>query len=159
MKVLIVSDTHGHDENLERAVMMETPFDMLVHCGDVEGREIFIEALAECPCIIVAGNNDFFTDLSHEEEITLEGHKMLVTHGHYYFVSRNHDRLVEKAREDNCQIAMYGHTHTPVIEEEDGILVINPGSLTYPRQRGRRPSYAVMELEQGKAPQVEIRYL
>ena len=36
MKVLIVSDTHGHDENLERAVMMETPFDMLVHCGDVE---------------------------------------------------------------------------------------------------------------------------
>ena len=47
MKVLIVSDTHGHDENLERAVMMETPFDMLVHCGDVEGREIFIEALVE----------------------------------------------------------------------------------------------------------------
>ena len=159
MKVLIVSDTHGRDENLEEAVLREAPFDYLIHCGDVEGREIFIEALAECPCIIVAGNNDFFTDLSHEEEITLEGHKMLVTHVHYYFVSRNHDRLVEKAREDNCQIAMYGHTHTPVIEEEDGILVINPGSLTYPRQRGRRPSYAVMELEQGKAPQVEIRYL
>ena len=159
MKVLIVSDTHGRDENLEEAVLREAPFDYLIHCGDVEGREIFIEALAECPCIIVAGNNDFFTDLSHEEEITLEGHKMLVTHGPYYFVSRNHDRLVEKAREDNCQIAMYGHTHTPVIEEEDGILVINPGSLTYPRQRGRRPSYAVMELEQGKAPQVEIRYL
>ena len=59
MKVLIVSDTHGHDENLERAVMMETPFDMLVHCGDVEGREIFIEALVDCPCCIVAGNNDF----------------------------------------------------------------------------------------------------
>ena len=159
MKVLIVSDTHGRDENLEEAVLREAPFDYLIHCGDVEGREIFIEALAECPCIIVAGNNDFFTDLSHEEEITLEGHKMLVTHGHYYFVSRNHDRLVEKAREDNSQLAMYGHTHTPVIEEEDGILVINPGSLTYPRQRGRRPSYAVMELEQGKAPQVEIRYL
>ena len=35
MKVLIVSDTHGHDENLERAVMQETPFDMLIHCGDV----------------------------------------------------------------------------------------------------------------------------
>ena len=159
MKVLIVSDTHGRDTKLGEAVLKESPFDYLIHCGDVEGREIFIEALAECPCIIVAGNNDFFTDLSHEEEITLEGHKMLVTHGHYYFVSRNHDRLVEKAREDNCQIAMYGHTHTPVIEEEDGILVINPGSLTYPRQRGRRPSYAVMEIEEGKYPQIEIKYL
>ena len=69
MKVLIVSDTHGHDENLERAVMMETPFDMLVHCGDVEGRESFIEALVDCPCCIVSGNNDFFSDLPREEEI------------------------------------------------------------------------------------------
>ena len=49
MKVLIVSDTHGKDENLERAVYQEVPFDYLIHCGDVEGREIFIEALAECP--------------------------------------------------------------------------------------------------------------
>ena len=87
MKVLIVSDTHGHDENLERAVMMETPFDMLVHCGDVEGREIFIEALVDCPCCIVAGNNDFFSDLPREEEIELDGNKVLVTHGHYYGVS------------------------------------------------------------------------
>ena len=63
MKVLIVSDTHGRDENLEQVVMNEAPFDMFVHCGDVEGREIFIEALVECPCCIVSGNNDFFSDL------------------------------------------------------------------------------------------------
>ena len=56
MKVLIVSDTHGQDENLEETVLREAPFDYLIHCGDVEGREIFIEALAECPCTIVAGN-------------------------------------------------------------------------------------------------------
>ena len=47
MKVLIVSDTHGRDENLEIAINREAPFDMLVHCGDVEGREFYIEALAE----------------------------------------------------------------------------------------------------------------
>ena len=143
MKVLIVSDTHGQDENLEETVLREAPFDYLIHCGDVEGREIFIEALAECPCTIVAGNNDFFTDLPYDEEVTLEGHKILVTH----------------AQAKGCKIAMYGHTHMPLIENEDGILVINPGSLTYPRQRGRRPSYAVMQIEEGKDPQVEIRYL
>ena len=136
MKVLIVSDTHGQDENLEETVLREAPFDYLIHCGDVEGREIFIEALAECPCTIVAGNNDFFTDLPYDEEVTLEN-----------------------AQAKGCKIAMYGHTHMPVIENEDGILVINPGSLTYPRQRGRRPSYAVMQIEEGKDPQVEIRYL
>ena len=62
MKVLVVSDTHGRDESLEMAVALEQPFDYLIHCGDVEGREFFIEALAECPCTIVAGNNDFFSD-------------------------------------------------------------------------------------------------
>ena len=41
MKVLVVSDTHGRDESLEMAVALEQPFDYLIHCGDVEGREIF----------------------------------------------------------------------------------------------------------------------
>ena len=106
MKVLIVSDTHGQDENLEETVLREAPFDYLIHCGDVEGREIFIEALAECPCTIVAGNNDFFTDLPYDEEVTLEGHKILVTHGHHYFVSRDYDKLVENAQAKGCKIAM-----------------------------------------------------
>ena len=73
MKVLIVSDTHGRDENLEIAINREAPFDMLVHCGDVEGREFYIEALAECPCSIVSGNNDFFSDLPREDVIEVEG--------------------------------------------------------------------------------------
>ena len=72
MKVLIVSDTHGQDENLEETVLREAPFDYLIHCGDVEGREIFIEALAECPCTIVAGNNDLLQIFPYEEEVTLE---------------------------------------------------------------------------------------
>ena len=66
MKILVVSDTHGRDERLEIIVEQEQPFDYLIHCGDVEGREFFIEALAECPCTIVAGNNDFFSDLQPE---------------------------------------------------------------------------------------------
>ena len=97
MKVLIVSDTHGRDENLEQVVMNEAPFDMFVHCGDVEGREIFIEALVECPCCIVSGNNDFFSDLPREEEIEIDGNKVLVTHGHYYGVSMDISGVAEEA--------------------------------------------------------------
>ena len=51
MKVLVVSDTHGRDESLEMAVALEQPFDYLIHCGDVEGREFFIEALARVSVI------------------------------------------------------------------------------------------------------------
>ena len=44
------------------------------------------------------------------------------------------------------------------LEEED-LITLNPGSMTYPRQSGRQPSYMVMILdEEGKAS-FEIKYL
>ena len=159
MKVLIVSDTHGRDENLELAVNREAPFDMLVHCGDVEGREFYIEALAECPCSIVSGNNDFFSDLPREEVIDIEENKVLVTHGHYYGVSMAFDQLADAAKQRGCNAAFFGHIHVPVLEKEDGILLVNPGRLAFPRQRGRRPSYAVLETDGNGKMNVEIRNL
>ena len=42
MKVLIVSDTHGQDENLEETVIREAHFYYLIQCVDDEGREILI---------------------------------------------------------------------------------------------------------------------
>ena len=159
MKILIVSDTHGRDTNLEFVVEKEAPFDMLIHCGDVEGREFFIEALAECPCCIVAGNNDFFSDLPREEEITLGGRKALVTHGHYYGVSMDLYGITEEAASRGCEIVLFGHTHRPTAERCNGVLAVNPGSLAYPRQQGRMPSYAVMEASRTCGVQVEIRYL
>ncbi len=159
MKVMLVSDTHGRDTNLERAVEAEAPFDMLIHCGDVEGREFFVEALAECPCCIVAGNNDFFSDLPREEEVDLRGNRVLVTHGHYYGVSLGEFGVLDEAASRGCQAVFFGHTHKPVIVEENGILAINPGSLSYPRQIGRKPSYAVLEISGRGRIQAEIRYL
>ena len=45
------------------------------------------------------------------------------------------------------------HTHKPHLEYcRDGLVVLNPGSLSYPRQEGRKPSYMLMELDhQGEA--------
>lgn len=159
MKVLIVSDTHGKDTNLEKVVHMEAPFDMLIHCGDVEGREFFIQALAEAPCCIVSGNNDFFSDLPREEEINLAGNKVLVTHGHYYGVSMDLRGLVDEAVSRDCQAAFFGHIHKPVVAERNGVLVINPGSLSYPRQQGRKPSYVILEVDETGNMQAAIHYL
>ena len=45
-------------------------------------------------------------------------------------------------------MVIYGHTHRPVIAKENGIMVLNPGSLTYPRQEGRRYTYIIMEIDE-----------
>ena len=82
-----------------------------------------------------------------------------ITHGHYYGVSIAFDQLAEAARSRGCNAAFFGHIHVPVVEKEAGVLLVNPGSLAFPRQRGRRPSYAVMETEGKGEMHVEIRYL
>ena len=136
----------------------EAPFDKLIHCGDVEGREIFIEALADCPCCIVAGNNDFFCDLPREQEITIGGKKALVTHGHYYGVSIDLSGIADEARSRGCEIVFFGHTHKPVVAQKNGVLVINPGSLAYPRQSGRKSSYVILNTDIRGNIDAQIKY-
>ena len=46
-----------------------------------------------------------------------------------------------------------------IIQKTEDLIVINPGSLTYPRQEGRRPSYVVLEVEKKDIKRLEIVYL
>lgn len=50
MKILIVSDTHRKDGNLQWVMEKEKPFDMLIHLGDAEGSEQYIAHWAEPGC-------------------------------------------------------------------------------------------------------------
>ena len=139
MKILVVSDTHRKDDNLKLVLSEECPLDMLIHLGDAEGSEHFIPDWVnpECRMEMVLGNNDFFSRLDREREIDIAGHKAFITHGHYYGVSMGPEGLVDEAKSRGCDIAMYGHTHRPFLDVIDGVTVLNPGSLSYPRQEGR----------------------
>ena len=159
MKILIVSDTHGHERNLKKVIEKVGQTDLFIHLGDIEGHEDYIEALADCPVHMVSGNNDFFSDLPREEEFQLGRYRVLITHGHYYGVSVGTDRLKEEARSRNIDIVMYGHTHRPEIDIDDHVTVLNPGSLSYPRQWGRKPSYILMEIDREGEAHYTINYI
>ena len=152
MKILIVSDTHGRHYNLETVLEKEKPLDLLIHLGDVEGNEDYIELIAECPVEIVAGNNDYYSDLPGEREIRIGKYRELLTHGHYYYVNSGTERIKREALIRGLDIVMFGHTHKPIIEQEENIIILNPGSISYPRQEGRKASYIVMNMDkEGKA--------
>ncbi len=159
MKVLVVSDTHGKSTVLEQVMEMERPFDILIHCGDVEGEEDYIRALAGVPAYMVAGNNDFFSDLDKEMEIELGGVRIMITHGHYYGVSLDLNELIDEAASREIPLVLFGHTHKPVISTKRGVTAVNPGSLSYPRQEGRIPSYLVLNIHGGGKFDGEIRYI
>ena len=151
MKVLIVSDSHGRISNLEKALEIEAP-DMLIHLGDLEGSEIYIQAGVDCPVEMVPGNNDYFSELEPEKIIQIGHYKALITHGHQYRVHYGTERIEEWAKSLGVDIVMFGHTHIPLLEENEDLIVLNPGSLTLPRQEGRIPTYILMEIDKnGKA--------
>lgn len=145
MKILIVSDTHRHNENLKKVIDKVSPIDLLIHLGDVEGAEEYIEKIAGCPVYIVAGNNDFFSPLKKEIVTNIGKYKVLMTHGHSYNVSAGIEYIVSHS--DGADIIMFGHTHSPLILMKEGKVILNPGSISYPRQEGRVPTFIIMELD------------
>ena len=161
MKILVVSDTHRKDDNLKLVLSEECPLDMLIHLGDAEGSEHFIPDWVnpECRMEMVLGNNDFFSRLDREREIDIAGHKAFITHGHYYGVSMGPEGLVDEAKSRGCDIAMYGHPHRPFLDVIDGVTVLNPGSLSYPRQEGRRPSYMIIHVDADGKMDYQQKYL
>ena len=159
MKILIVSDTHGKHMNLDRALEKECPIDMFIHLGDVEGGEDYIDAVVECEKHVVKGNNDFFSELPREEEFYIGSRKVFNTHGHNYFVSLNPEQIREEGRARQADIVMFGHTHRPYLDEESDIIVLNPGSLSYPRQEGRKSSYMILEINENGEMGIQEYYL
>lgn len=158
-KILVVSDTHRKNENYFTLLEKLKPLDMVIHCGDVEGSEYAISQAAGCPVQIVLGNNDFFSALPREIEFEIGSYHVWVTHGHTYGVSMSSERIKQEARERGVDIVMFGHTHRPYLDEAKDLIALNPGSISYPRQDGHRPSYIIMELDEAGKASFRIEYL
>lgn len=151
MKILIASDTHSRDKNLLEVIDKEEPIDIFIHLGDLETQESvnrFRNATpAKCSVFMVRGNNDYMLKLDDSKEVKIGKYKAFITHGHIYGVSMGVDMLKEEAKRRNCDIAMFGHTHRPFLENVDGVIILNPGSISYPRQDNRKPSYLIMTVD------------
>ncbi len=73
-------------------------------------------------------------------------HRCFITHGHLYLVDVNLDKLIARTKEMECDMVLFGHTHQPVYKTIDGITVVNPGSVSFPRNGDIMiPTYCVYE--------------
>ncbi len=71
----------------------------------------------------------------------------------------NNETIKREARIRGIDIVMYGHTHKPVVDIDEDVIAVNPGSLAYPRQEGRRPSFLIMDLDKDGNAHFTINYL
>lgn len=146
MRILIVSDSHGNLDGLKKVVRKEKP-DRIIHLGDyTRDAAALAREFSSIPMDVVGGNCDAFdrrNPAPPERVMTVEGHRMLLCHGHTFQVKNDLSPLISYARQQNVRACLFGHTHVPHMSEpEPGLLLVNPGSAGASFRR----EYAVLEV-------------
>lgn len=141
MRILLVSDTHGNNDCLKLLESTYPTMDLYLHVGDSESDEYNL-----MPFLSVAGNRDFYPNFPMNLLIPTPYGNMFVTHLPYI-----RDGFF---KEKDVKIFIHGHTHIRKYEERDGMVIINPGAVTFPRD-GFEGSYAILTISKEK---VEVEF-
>lgn len=162
MKVLVISDIHGssyYARKIEEIVERENP-EKIVLLGDLYyhgprnelSQEYAPMEVAKIlnslkdKLMVVRGNCDaevdeMISEFKFEEHIltNINGKNIYFTHGHKY--------NIENIPYEDFDILIYGHIHQGFIQEKEGYLFANPGSISLPKG-GTEHSYLILEENQ-----------
>ena len=159
MKILVMSDTHGNVENAKYVLekVISTGVKTVLHCGDyISDARLLQKFYPEIEVYGVYGNCDVGFGGAYSEVVTLEGVAIYMSHGHKYGVKwGEYEEVAIDAIAHEAQVAVCGHSHEAYLQKEQGILIMNPGSLTLPRD-SRYPSYGILDLEAGQVKDASI---
>ncbi len=136
MKILIISDSHGDTTHLFE-IFARHKVDKTIHLGDLEISKDFFSMT------IVRGNSYLDPEAPLERILDIDGKKLFMTHGHVYSVHNGLTNISLKAQSVDADYCLFGHTHIPCFKENRGILYINPGSISRPRNG--KSSYMILD--------------
>lgn len=142
MRVLVVSDSHGDFHTLNLAIKSQPSAEVIIHCGDGASEISKIKHLYREKFIIaVRGNCDLATDLPEEEFLSIDSKKVFITHGHKQQVKFSTASIYNKACTMGTDILLFGHTHEAFTDYQNGLYIMNPGSL-----RGMFGSFGIIDI-------------
>ncbi len=154
MLAAVIADTHvprraralpeGLAPHLGRA-------DLVLHAGDVIDPGLLDELAAYAPVKAVRGNLDP-PGLPESLEFEFGGVRVAMIHDSGRRRGRR-GRL--RRRFPDARVVIFGHSHIPLLEDEDGLMLLNPGS---PTDRRRQPhhTFALLQAEEGGEVRAEI---
>ena len=118
--------------------------DRILHCGDGASETDYISRLFGCPVTAVTGNCDMFSFEPESTNLNIEGKCIHMEHGNRlpFF---NDTAMLDYAEMNGFDVLLFGHTHEQKILERDGRYVVNPGSISRPRDGF--PSYCILETD------------
>ncbi len=148
VRILVISDTHLDQltPGIPDIVLHEVKnCDLVIHAGDFTGEGCYRQLNSLADITAVQGNMDCAAIsglLPVKLLTTVENVKIGVVHG-----IGSPQRALQYARSafQATDIIVFGHSHQPMNEQVDGVLMFNPGSPTDPR-RADFPTYGVIEI-------------
>ena len=128
MKLLLLSDSHRDVASMAAAFCREMP-DLVIHLGDhiTDGQQLQ-QQFPACSMTLLPGNCDFSSE-TPTRLLTVEGQRLFLCHGHTLGVKSSLLRGAYAAREKNAQAFFFGHTHIPLLLQQEDLLLCNPGSI------------------------------
>lgn len=143
----VISDTHGllRDEARGRLQGCE----LILHAGDV-GNPVVLEELGQIARVVaVRGNMDkgrWASELEEIEYVEVADRRICVIH--------DIDRLDLDPAAAGIDVVVYGHSHRPAVDRQDGVLYLNPGSAG-PKRSDLPVSMALLYIdEEGITPEI-----
>lgn len=158
MRFVVLSDTHGEMSKMFSAVdyIKALDPDAVIFLGDIVSDAAALKTELRVPFYIVQGNCDGYSAHPATDVVEAEGVRIFICHGHQYSVKESPQRLVWAAQERECSVALFGHTHRQYLDREDGVLLMNPGSLTRPRLS--ETGLGVLDVKNGQAKGLLLPY-
>lgn len=145
MKFLVFSDSHEYTSGMDAAIEKHKDITRIIHCGDMAADVYYLESVYRNTHSVCAvrGNNDFSSPEPLSRVAIAFGHRIFITHGHRQHVKSGLYELCKVAKQENCDICIFGHTHTQSYEYKDGLHILNPGSIGYFKRQ-----YAVIDISE-----------
>lgn len=158
MKIIVFSDSHGVPYAMKRAMEQHSDADLFLHLGD--GCREFENLCREysLPGQAVRGNCDMGAfDTPVTRTLEMAGCRIFLTHGHEFGVKYTLTDLLAAGKREGAHLILFGHTHNPLCSFEDGIHLLNPGSVGFSGSYGVVQILRTVRGEDGRArPEILI---
>lgn len=135
MIIGLISDTHmpSRAKRLPQAVYEAFQgVDLILHAGDWTAPEVVAMLEEIAPVDGVAGNNDgedMVRRFGRQKLLQIGGFQIGIVHGDG-IPKTTEQRAFEAFPAGVADIVLFGHSHTPYMEQRDGVWLFNPGSPT-----------------------------
>ncbi len=150
MRIGLISDTHipEHAKDLpDQLKKVFSDVDLILHAGDVYKVSVLDELEGIAPVLAAEGDDDYYEVISdnrvkEKHILDIDGVTIWLRHAITYAWDEGEKRP---------DVIVSGHTHRATMEKKEGVLLVNPGSATFPDYQHKLGTVALLTINSGKA--------